>query len=210
MKKLLKKFKAQPPWRKFWILFTGWFLLCLPAIPLAIYSGRRILQEELSDIQFSLFGICLAAAYAALVAGVGAGVEVIAERIKNRKCKNNVMMKVLIFTITILFTLPACSSLESNRLAEAETLYQKGEYSPARDICEEILVKDPYNKEATDLLTRVYRKLHPDTSGKIDKRSQLTPYPVLKGVSPCRGVPLDTIDDTWLIEYFKERKRERQ
>ena len=45
------------------------------------------------------------------------------------------------------------------------------------------------------------------TGGKIDKRSQLTPYPypVLKGVSPCRGVPLDTIDDTWLFEYLKDK-----
>jgi hypothetical protein len=119
-------------------------------------------------------------------------------------------MKILVFTIPILFILTACGSLENNRLAEAEALYQKGAYLPARSICEEILVKDPYNKEATDLLIRVYGKLYPDTRGKIDKRSQLTPYPVLKGGSPCRGASLDTIDDTWLIKYLKDRKGENQ
>ncbi len=43
---------------------------------------------------------------------------------------------------------------------EAEQLYRERRYTQARDKAEKILILDPYNERASQLLTRVYRKLY--------------------------------------------------
>ena len=104
------------------------------------------------------------------------------------------MKKKVIFTIPILLLLSACNSLESSRIAEAEASYQKGSYSTARDICEEILAKDPYDKEAIDLLRRIKRKSGLNITN-LNEKQPVTPYPVLFGKNPQ-----DTVDDTWMLK----------
>ena len=44
--------------------------------------------------------------------------------------------------------------------AQATSLYNKGQYTQARDICEQIFIEDPCNAKAIALLDKIYKKLY--------------------------------------------------
>src|SRR5579872_6638172 len=68
VKKLLEKFARLSAGTRFLVLFSLILIICFPAIPMALHSGRRI-YPEWSGAKFAAFGILLSAAHAAFVAG---------------------------------------------------------------------------------------------------------------------------------------------
>ena len=79
---IIKKFNSLTSWKKFCILFWGLFIICLPAIPFAINSDRRIFLNEMTDLHFTIFAIICCAAYAFLLAGAGVVAEKIIKKLK--------------------------------------------------------------------------------------------------------------------------------
>lgn len=52
------------------------------------------------------------------------------------------------------------------KLSEIDKLYDNGQYMDARNVCEAILVKDPYNEDAINALKKIYQKLYQETEQK--------------------------------------------
>ena len=51
-------------------------------------------------------------------------------------------------------------SMINTLYAKANNLYRKGQYTQARDICEQIFIEDPCNAKAVALLDKIYKKLY--------------------------------------------------
>ena len=69
--------------RKFTVVFIAIFMICLPAIPLVLHDDHRILQQ-LTDLEFILFGILLCAAYGAFLSGCGLLGKIIINRCRKK------------------------------------------------------------------------------------------------------------------------------
>lgn len=73
-------------------------------------------------------------------------------------------MKILYTAILGLIVLSGCMSQEDKilnaKLLEVDKLYDNGQYIEARNKCEEILAKDPYNEDAIKSLGNIYQKLY--------------------------------------------------
>lgn len=84
MGKLKDRFDALPTAKRFAVVFCICLVICVPAIPIAVHSDRRILQD-LSDIQFTFFALGLCIGYAALLAVAG----LVGEIVLNKRKKNH-------------------------------------------------------------------------------------------------------------------------
>ena len=48
----------------------------------------------------------------------------------------------------------------SELYVRAQKLYKAKQYTKARDLCEAIFIKDPYNQKAVELLNKVYKQMY--------------------------------------------------
>ncbi|MCX6985017.1 MAG: membrane lipoprotein lipid attachment site-containing protein [Lentisphaerae bacterium] len=126
-------------------------------------------------------------------------------------------MKRIILIISLVFVLSACSSINNNKLAQAESAYENGKYLSSLNLCEMILTEDPYNKEVIALLKKVFLKLRCyryDYQRNFDHPS--FSHHITFSVIGCNGRTIETVDDAWLpnnnpseeeIRIWTRRKR---
>ena len=98
-------------------------------------------------------------------------------------------MKILLIPIFLAILLSACSTTTTNdthylctapTIEDAKALYDKGNLTESRDICEGVLSNNPYNKNAIKLLTAINQSQYANSIKKDQQyqimHNDLSPY----------------------------------
>ena len=92
---------------------------------------------------------------------------------KNKSIQYNKLfgekMKYYYFITMLFIILSGCVTSVNNKndLTEVKRLYDQTNYSEARDLCEKILINDPYNQKGIESLKKIYLKLREISLRKI-------------------------------------------